>query len=106
MTPPPPGDTGPEQVARGTIDAGLVEAGWVVQRRDEMNLAAGRGEAVCEFKLAPGARLRRLPPLRGEEHTSRGQAARLRGKTPMGGPPGSNDQDATGRRPAGEREPS
>ena len=51
---PPPGGTSPEQVARKTIDAGLVEAGWVVQRRDEMNLAAGRGVAVCEFKLAPG----------------------------------------------------
>jgi type I restriction enzyme, R subunit len=41
-------------VARELIDAGLIEAGWMIQRRDEMNLAAGRGVAVCEFKLAPG----------------------------------------------------
>jgi type I restriction enzyme R subunit len=49
-----PRGSGPETAARERIDAGLVEAGWVVQDRDEMNLAAGRGVAVREFKLASG----------------------------------------------------
>ncbi len=44
----------PEQEARQGIDAALVEAGWIVQNRGEMNLAAGRGVAVREFKMAPG----------------------------------------------------
>ena len=44
----------PEQEARQRIDAALVEAGWIVQNRGEMNLAAGRGVAVREFKMAPG----------------------------------------------------
>jgi type I restriction enzyme R subunit len=44
----------PEAVAREKIDRLLAEAGWVVQARDEMNLAAGGGIAVSEFKLAPG----------------------------------------------------
>ena len=50
MTP----DLNPEQRARVQIDARLAEAGWVVQSRDEINLAAARGVAVREFKLAPG----------------------------------------------------
>ena len=49
-----PGRTGPEQIARQKIDAALVEAGWVVQNRDEMNLAAAQGVAVREFALAAG----------------------------------------------------
>ncbi len=44
----------PEQQARRRIDAALVEAGWVVQNRDGMNLAAGLGVAVREFRMAPG----------------------------------------------------
>ena len=44
----------PEQRARENIDAGLVEAGWILQDRDEANLAAGRGIAVREFKLKSG----------------------------------------------------
>jgi len=44
----------PEEEAREQIDAGLEKAGWVVQNRDDMNLAAGRGVAVREFKLAQG----------------------------------------------------
>ena len=44
----------PEQQARRRIDAALVEAGWVVQNRDRMNLAAGLGVAVREFRMAPG----------------------------------------------------
>jgi len=44
----------PEEEARELIDAGLEKAGWVVQNREDMNLAAGRGVAVREFKLAQG----------------------------------------------------
>jgi type I restriction enzyme R subunit len=44
----------PEEEARQLIDAGLDKAGWVVQSRDEMNLAARRGVAVREFRLARG----------------------------------------------------
>jgi type I restriction enzyme R subunit len=47
-----PGD--PERKAREQIDAALAEAGWVVQDRDRMNLAAGQGVAVREFKLTTG----------------------------------------------------
>lgn len=46
----PPANT-PER-ARQRIDAELVEAGWLVQSRDEVNLSAGRGVAVSEFRLA------------------------------------------------------
>jgi len=46
--------SGPEQKARTQIDAALVAAGWIVQDRDEMNLSAGRGVAVREFKLTTG----------------------------------------------------
>jgi type I restriction enzyme R subunit len=44
----------PEQQARRDIDAALAEAGWVVQDRDQLNLSAGPGVAVREFKLASG----------------------------------------------------
>lgn len=44
----------PEQKARQDIDAALEAAGWVVQDRAEMNLAAGPGVAVRELKMAPG----------------------------------------------------
>ena len=44
----------PEQDARHRIDAALETAGWLVQDRDDMNLAAGPGVAVREFKMAPG----------------------------------------------------
>jgi len=53
MTPPSPGG-GPEAEARIEIDAALEAAGWVVQDRDEMNLAAAQGVAVREFKLKHG----------------------------------------------------
>ena len=49
---PSPGD--PERKAREQIDAALFAAGWVVQDRDEMNLSAGQGVAVREFKLTTG----------------------------------------------------
>ncbi len=44
----------PEQQAREKIDEALAAAGWIVQNRDEMNLAAGLGVAVREFRMAPG----------------------------------------------------
>ena len=46
--------TNPEETARRTIDAKLVESGWVVQSRDEINLAAGQGVAIREFPLEQG----------------------------------------------------
>ncbi len=44
----------PEQQARVGIDAALHAAGWLVQDRADMNLSAGPGVAVREFKMAPG----------------------------------------------------
>jgi type I restriction enzyme R subunit len=49
-----PSPSSPEQRARAQIDAALLAAGSIVQNRDAMNLSAGRGVAVREFKLAPG----------------------------------------------------
>ena len=54
MTPPPPPGSAPEVAARVLIDAAFAAAGWVVQDRSEMNLAASRGVAVREFKLKHG----------------------------------------------------
>lgn len=48
----------PEAEARRAIDDMLVGAGWVVQSRDDMNLYAGRGVAVREFRLATGCGFR------------------------------------------------
>jgi len=48
------GYSSPEQRARAQIDAALVAAGWVIQDRASVNLAAGPGVAVREFKMAPG----------------------------------------------------
>jgi type I restriction enzyme R subunit len=44
----------PEQEARQHVDAALLAAGWLVQDRADMNLAAGPGGAVREFRMAPG----------------------------------------------------
>lgn len=44
----------PEQLARDTIDKALDAAGWVIQNRDEMNVAAGPGVAIREFKTDAG----------------------------------------------------
>lgn len=44
----------PEQEARQHIDAALEYPGWVVQDRADMNLAAGPGVAVREFKMTSG----------------------------------------------------
>jgi type I restriction enzyme R subunit len=44
----------PEQKARLDIDAALVAAGWILQNREAINLAAGCGVAVREAKMASG----------------------------------------------------
>ena len=44
----------PEAKARVEIDRQLETAGWVLQHRDEMNLAASDAIAVREFKLHQG----------------------------------------------------
>lgn len=44
----------PEQLARENIDAALTRAGWIVQNRDAINLAAGPGVAVREFRTDAG----------------------------------------------------
>ncbi|HMO41916.1 MAG TPA: hypothetical protein PKB04_01025, partial [Phenylobacterium sp.] len=44
----------PEQKARQLIDAQLAAAGWIVQDREEMNLGAGLGVAVREYRLGSG----------------------------------------------------
>ena len=44
----------PEQSARRDIDTNLATAGWLVQSREGLDLAAGRGIAVREFPMKPG----------------------------------------------------
>jgi type I restriction enzyme R subunit len=44
----------PEDRARENIDRLLTAAGWIVQDRKAVNLAAGRGVAVREFPLKTG----------------------------------------------------
>ena len=50
MIVPPRGPT-PEELARVEIDRQLEGSGWVIQDRDEINLSAGQGVAIREFKL-------------------------------------------------------
>lgn len=51
-----PAQLSPEAQARENIDQMLGAAGWIVQSRDEANVAAARGVAFREFplKFAPG----------------------------------------------------
>jgi hypothetical protein len=44
----------PDQRARRGIDTDLTDAGWLVQDRGDLDLTAGRGIAVREFRLAEG----------------------------------------------------
>jgi len=46
--------TTPEEKAREKIDWQLNEAGWIVQNRDEINLAANDGVIIREFPLIGG----------------------------------------------------
>ncbi len=44
----------PEQIARAAIDGQLTQAGWTVQSRADMNVAASLGVAVREFSTDSG----------------------------------------------------
>jgi type I restriction enzyme, R subunit len=44
----------PEQIARDNIDHLLTESGWLVQPKSKLNLAAGLGVAVTEYKTDSG----------------------------------------------------
>jgi type I restriction enzyme, R subunit len=44
----------PEEKAREKIDAMLAASGWVVQTKDNINLSAARGVALCELSFATG----------------------------------------------------
>ncbi|HRI05212.1 MAG TPA: type I restriction-modification enzyme R subunit C-terminal domain-containing protein [Pyrinomonadaceae bacterium] len=44
----------PEQIARDNIDAQLTACGWVVQRKDRINLAANDGVAIREYQTDVG----------------------------------------------------
>src|SRR5204862_3864263 len=44
----------PEDKARRSIDAKLTASSWIVQSRDELDLTAGHGVAVREFKMKSG----------------------------------------------------
>ncbi|MEO8602776.1 MAG: type I restriction-modification enzyme R subunit C-terminal domain-containing protein [bacterium] len=50
----PSGPDQPEQRARQQIDAMLLAAGWAVQHRSEMNLAAAPGVAIRELRTDAG----------------------------------------------------
>ncbi|WP_417588805.1 DEAD/DEAH box helicase family protein [Owenweeksia hongkongensis] len=52
MTPKP--NQNPEQIARDKIDKQLMAAGWVVQSKSKVNLAAGKGVAVREYQTDVG----------------------------------------------------
>src|SRR6516225_8288582 len=44
----------PEELARENIDALLKQCGWIIQKRSEINLSAGRGIAITEGLLKGG----------------------------------------------------
>jgi type I restriction enzyme R subunit len=44
----------PEEKARQRIDAMLAASGWTVQTKDQINLSASLGVAVCELAVATG----------------------------------------------------
>jgi hypothetical protein len=44
----------PEQEARAEIDKLLTVAGWQVQRREQVDLTAAQGIAICEYPLKKG----------------------------------------------------
>ncbi|WP_034261061.1 type I restriction endonuclease subunit R [Altibacter lentus] len=44
----------PEQIARDKIDAMLIKAGWVLQSKDKINLAANKGVAIREYQTDVG----------------------------------------------------
>ncbi len=44
----------PEQIVRDKIDVMLQNAGWIVQSKDKVNLAAGKGIAIREYSTEIG----------------------------------------------------
>jgi type I site-specific restriction endonuclease len=44
----------PEELARQNIDALLKQCGWIIQKRSEINVSAGRGIAITEGLLKGG----------------------------------------------------
>ena len=44
----------PEQIARDEIDNQLIECGWIIQNKKQINLQAGPGVAVREYQTAVG----------------------------------------------------
>jgi type I restriction enzyme R subunit len=44
----------PEQRARDNIDSMLIQAGWVVQSKNETNLGAATGVAIREYQTEVG----------------------------------------------------
>ena len=53
----------PEDKARGVIDQMLRDAGWEVQDKEDLNLAASLGVAVTYYPIRPSSGL--LPKLLG-----------------------------------------
>lgn len=49
-----PATDSPEARARENIDKQLIDAGWLVQSRDEADISAGRGVAIREFPMKSG----------------------------------------------------
>jgi type I restriction enzyme R subunit len=44
----------PEQIARDTIDAALLQCGWIIQDKSKINLSTGLGVAVREYQTNVG----------------------------------------------------
>ena len=44
----------PEQIAREAIDRRLIDAGWVIQDMNKINLSAALGVAIREFPTSTG----------------------------------------------------
>ena len=66
----------PEQNARKQIDAALEAAGWIIQDRVDMNVAAAPGVAVREFKMAAERDTKPAPSLRTPRPAPRAPKAR------------------------------
>jgi type I restriction enzyme R subunit len=44
----------PEQIARDNIDKLLLQSGWVIQNKNQINLHIGTGQAVREYQTDTG----------------------------------------------------
>lgn len=74
----------PEERARKKIDVLLEGAGWVIQDRDSVNLSAGPGVAVCEFKMKSGHGYADYLPRRAANGHAPAKSAKLPGKSRRG----------------------